>query len=58
MYKGQFHTRKHWKQKMLPKWLLSIKGRTCYPTPLVHLDMTQKTTIYVKEIRRDNSSKL
>ena len=33
-----------WKRRMLPKWLLSIKGRTCNPTPLVHQDMTKKTT--------------
>jgi len=25
---------------------LSIKGRTCNPTPLVHQDMTKKTTFY------------
>jgi len=36
---------------MLPKWLLSIKGRTCNPTPLVHQDMTKKTTFYEKEIK-------
>ena len=23
----------HWKRRMLPKWLLSLKGRTCNPTP-------------------------
>ena len=30
---------------MLPKSLLSIKGRRCNQTPLVHQDMTKKTTI-------------
>ena len=33
---------------MLPKWLLSIKGRTRNPTPLVHQDMTKKTIFYEK----------
>jgi len=42
---------------MLPKCKLSIKGRTCNPTPLVHQDITNKTTFYEK-IRRDNSSKM
>ena len=37
-----------WKRRMLPKWLLSIKGRTCNPTPLVHQDITKKTTFYEK----------
>jgi len=35
-----------WKQEMLPKSLLSIKGRSCNQTPLVHQDMTKKTTFY------------
>ena len=35
-----------WKRRILPKWLLSIKGRTCNPTPLVQQDMTKKTTFY------------
>jgi len=34
-----------WKRRMLPKWLLSIKGRTCNPTPLVH----DKKTFYEKK---------
>ena len=29
-------------------YILSIKGRTCNPTPLVHQDMTKKTTFYEK----------
>ena len=32
--------------KLFPKWLLSIKGRTCNLTPLVHQNMTKKTTLY------------
>jgi len=35
-----------WKRGMLPKRLLSIKGRTCNQTLLVHQDMTKKTTFY------------
>ena len=35
-----------WKRRMLPKWLLSIKGRTCNPTPLVHQYITKKSTFY------------
>jgi len=31
---------------MLPKYLLSIKGRSCNQTPLVHQDMTKKNTFY------------
>jgi len=45
-----------WKRRMLPNWILSIKGRTCNPTPFVHQYMTKKTTFYEK--RRDNSSKM
>ena len=37
-----------WKRGMLPKCLLSIKGRSCNQTPLVHQDMTKKTTLYEK----------
>jgi len=37
-----------WKQRMLPKCLLSIKGRTCNQAPLVHQDMTKKTTFNEK----------
>ena len=37
-----------WKRGMLPKCLLSIKGRSCNQTPLVHHDMTKKTTFYEK----------
>jgi len=47
-----------WKRRMLPKWILSIKGRTCNPTPLVHQDMIKKTTFFNEKIRRDNSSKM
>ena len=35
---------------MLHKWLLFIKGGTCNPTPLVHQDMTKKTTLNENEI--------
>ena len=37
-----------WKRGMLPKSLLSIKGRRCNQTLLVHQDMTKKTTFYEK----------
>ena len=43
---------------MLPKWLLSINGRTCNPTPFVHQDMTKKTTFYEKKIRTDVKCKI
>jgi len=43
-----------WKRRMLHKWLMSIKGRTCNPTPLVHQDMTKKNF----NENRDNSSKM
>jgi len=33
---------------MLDKWLLSIEGKTCNPTPLVHQDMIKKATFYLK----------
>ena len=33
---------------MLPKCILSIKGRSCNQTPLVHQDITKKTTVYEK----------
>jgi len=39
---------------MLPKWLLSIKGKINNPTPLVHQDMTNKITFYEQELRRNN----
>jgi len=32
-----------WKRGMLPKSLLSIKGKSCIQTLLVHQDMTKKT---------------
>ena len=37
---------------MFPKYLLSIKGKTCNTIPLAHQDMTQKTTFNekIKEI--------
>ena len=35
-----------WGQGMLPKSLLSIKGRSCNQTLLVYQDMTKKTTLY------------
>ena len=34
-----------WKRGMLPKCLLSIKGKSCNQTLLVHQDM-KKTTFY------------
>ena len=37
-----------WGQGMLPKSLLSIKGRSCNQTLLVYQDMTKKTTFYEK----------
>jgi len=37
---------------MLRKSQLSIKGRTYYPTPLVHQDMTKKTAFYEKTKER------
>ena len=37
-----------WKRGMLPKSLLSIKGRSCNQSLLVHQDMTKKTTFYEK----------
>jgi len=33
----------------LPRWQFSIKGRTCNPTPLVHQDITKKTTFRGKK---------
>ena len=49
----QLKQENRWKQRMLLKWLvLSIKGRTCNPTPLVHQDMTKKTTFNVKNKER------
>ena len=51
------HTLIQFKRRMLPNRLLSIKGGTCNPTPLVHQDMTKKTTFYETK-RRDNSSKV
>ena len=45
------------KRGMLPKWILSIKGKTCYPKLLVHQDMTRNQP-FMKKIRRDNSSKM
>jgi len=39
-----------WKQEMLPKSLLSIKGMSCNQTLLVHQDITKKTTFYEREI--------
>ena len=37
-----------WRLGMLPKCMLSIKGRTCYQTLLVHQYMTKKTTFNEK----------
>jgi len=41
-------TRKSLDWGMLHKCLLSMKGRSCNQTPLVHQDMTKKTTFYEK----------
>jgi len=38
-----------WKPGMLPKCLLSVKGRTFNATPLVHKDMIKKTNFYGKK---------
>ena len=38
----------HWKRGMLPKSLLSLKGRSCNQILLVHQYMTKKTTFYEK----------
>ena len=46
--KEQIKQGNHWKRGMLPKCLLSIKGRFCNQTPLVQQDMTKKTTFYEK----------
>jgi len=48
--KLQYPTRQgnRWKRGMLPKCLLSIKGRSCNQTLLVHQDMTKKNTFYEK----------
>ena len=43
------------KRGMLPKCLLSIKGRSSNQTLLVHQDMTKKVT-FLNKIKRDNSS--
>ena len=37
-----------WKRGMLPKSILSIKGRSCNQTLLVYQDMTKKNTFYEK----------
>ena len=37
-----------WKRGMLPKSILSIKGRSCNQKILVNQDMTKKTTFYEK----------
>ena len=29
------------------KFILSIKGRSCNPTPLVHQDISKKTTFFI-----------
>jgi len=36
---------------MLPKCILSIKGRPCIQTLLVHQDMTNKATFHEKNLR-------
>ena len=58
-----FNTVKRRKQGMLSKCLLSIKGRSCNQTQLVHQYMTKKTPIHDKEnhlswkeLRRDKKT--
>ena len=52
-------TRKSLEAKNAPYMArLSVKGRTCNPTPLVHQYMTKKTNLFMKKILRDNSSKM
>ena len=41
-----YKQRNRWKRGMLPESLLSIKGRSCYQTPLENQDMRKKTTFY------------
>jgi len=36
-------------ERMFSKWLLSKKGRLCYPTTRVHQDMSKKTTFYERK---------
>ena len=51
-----FNKVKRRKQGMLSKCLLSIKGRSCNQTQLVHQYMTKKTPIHDKELRRDKKT--
>jgi len=55
-WKASKHLENRWKRSMLPKWLLSIKVRTCNQTPLVHQDRQRKQPFY-KKLRRVNLSK-
>ena len=41
--------RKSLERWMLPKCILSIKSRTCNPTPIEHQHMTKKTTFIEKQ---------
>jgi len=43
---AQKNKKTHTRKSNVPQKLLSTKGRTCNPTPLVHPDMTKKTTFY------------
>ena len=44
-----YNKKNRWKRRILLIWLLSIKGRTCHQTPLVHQDMIKKTVFYGKK---------
>ena len=43
-----------WKRRMFPKWLLSIKGRTCIPTPQCTPRHDKENKLLWKKIRREN----
>ena len=45
-------TRKSLQAMNTPQMAMAIKGRTCNPTPLVHQDMTKKTTFYEQNKER------
>ena len=46
--KNNKYTRKSLEAKNAPEMAIVYKRRTCNPTPLVHQDMTKKTTFYEK----------
>jgi len=43
-----YEQKNRWNQGMLPKCLLSIKGRSCSQAPLAHQYMTKNTIFYEK----------